>query len=588
MSAHFTADPAAAGTAVFPARPEWLTLSAAFADEVPVLADRDDLVVSVAPGAGGGAPACFYPHRALIEVDGDHLGVDPATVNPANLSDRARYAPAWGALTHECGHAKHTVWEPPDDASPAVVAAAMLLEEPRMEAAHIRRRPDDRHWLRACVKGIVATDLHLFADPATAPKMTPADAAYTAALLLGRADGGVLTHAEVDPVARVVEDVLGAEVLAKLRAVWQQALQTADDDGEGMLDLGRQWCEIVGTDPNSPAPNSSSAPVPSGCTPGIGAPAAPSPLADAIVDVLDGVAGNVARERAPEDPTAVAAAAKECEEAADKEAQRAARRVFAAGGSRSGSTRTAGNRPPTPQECTAARVLARALDTAGMRERVAVRSASETPPGRLRMRGVRAAEAQRAAGAMVTAEPFTRTIRTPVTVPPLRVGIACDVSGSMGWARKHVASAAWILANAARHTRVRAETASVIFGKLVRPLTHPGKPPAEITEFSCTDNWEDIPKALDALDGALGLSRPGAARLVVIVSDGDYRTEPRRIGQQKLDRLRAAGCAVLWLTTSYSDSPLAGATVHVLTDPAATARAIGRAATAALRSAARR
>jgi hypothetical protein len=585
MTTHFTADPTATGTAVFPARPEWLTLSAAFADEVPVIADRDDLVVSIAPGAGGGAPACFYPHRALIEVDGDHLGVDPATVDPANLSDRPRYAPAWGALTHECGHAKHTAWEPPNDAPPAVVAAAMLLEEPRMEAAHIRRRPDDRHWLRACVKGIVATDLHLYADPATAPKMTPADAARTAALLLGRADGGVLTHAEVYPVARVVEDVLGAEVLGKLRAVWRQALRTADDAGEEMLDVGRQWCEILGTDPDSADPSAQPAPSgtpdPSGGSPG---PAAPSPLADAIAAVLGGVAAKVAGEKPPEDPAAVAAAAKEREDAAEKKAEQVARRVFSTGGPRSGDTLTAGTRPPTPEEYTAARVLARALDTAGTRERVAVRSTSEVPPGRLRMRGVRAAEAQRAAGAVVTAEPFTRTVRTPVTVPPLRVGIACDVSGSMGWARAHVASAAWILANAARHTRVPADTASVIFGHHVRPLTHPGKPPAEVTEFCSRDNYEDIPRALDALDGSLGLSRPGAARLVVIVSDGHYQADPRRDGQKKLDRLRASGCAVLWLITSPTDTPLNGATVHVLNDPATAARAIGHAATAALRA----
>ncbi|MFF1608848.1 vWA domain-containing protein [Amycolatopsis sp. NPDC058278] len=591
MSAHFTADPAATGVAVFPARPEWLTLSAAFADEVPVIADRDDLVVSVAPGAGGGAPACFYPHRALIEVDGDHLGVDPATVYPANLSDRARYAPAWGALTHECGHAKHTAWEPPDGAPPAVVAAAVLLEEPRMEAAHIRRRPDDRHWLRACVQGIVATDLHLYADPATAPKMTPADAAHTAALLLGRADGGVLSHAEVYPVARVVEDVLGTEVLGKLRAVWRKALLAADDAGEEMLDLGRQWCEILGTDPASSASTSPASPTtsdPSGSSPGPGAPASPSPLADAIAAVLGEVAAKVAAEKAPEDPAAVAAAAKESEDAAEMEAATAARQVFKTGGSRSGNTRTTGTRPPTPQECTAARVLARALDTAGTRERVAVRSTSQVPPGRLRMRGVRAAEAQQAAGAVVTAEPFTRTIRTPVTVPPLRVGIACDVSGSMGWARAHVASAAWILANAARHTRVAADTASVIFGNHVRPLTHPGKPPAEVTEFRSNDDYEDIPRALDALDGALGLSRPGAARLVVIVSDGKYCPDPRRDGQKKLDRLRASGCAVLWLTTGTTDTPLAGATVHVLTDPTTAARAIGHAATTALRATARR
>ncbi|GGS59719.1 hypothetical protein [Actinokineospora fastidiosa] len=576
MSTHFTTDPTATGAAVFPTRPEWLTLSAAFADEVPIIADRDDLLVTVAPGAGGGAPACFYPARALIEVDGDHLGVDPATVDPANLSDRPRYAPAWGALTHECGHAKHTAWEPPPDAPPGVVAAAMLLEEPRMEAAQVRRRPDDRHWLRACVKGIVAADLHLFADPATAPQMTPAHAAHTAALLLGRADGGVLTRAEVAPVARVIEDVLGAEVLDRLRAVWRTALRTADDDGETMLDLGRQWCEILGTDPDTD-PNTPADPDP-------GAAPDPSPLADAIAAVLTGVAATVAREKAPEDPAAVAAAAKADADAADEEAQEAARRVFAAGGPRTGRTRLAGTRPPTAEERTAARVLARALDTAGVRERVAVKSTSQVPPGRLRMRGVRAAEAQRAAGAVVTAEPFTRTTRTPVTVPPLRVGIACDVSGSMGWARAHVASAAWILANAARHTWVPTDTATVIFGHHVRPLTHPGRPPAEVTEFESNDNWEDIPVALDALDGALGLSRPGAARLLVIVSDGDYRYQPRIDGQRKLDRLRASGCAVLWLTTATHDTPLAGSTVHVLTDPTTTARAIGHAATAALRA----
>ncbi len=592
MSTHFTTDPTATGAAVFPTRPEWLALSAAFADEAPIIADRDDLLVTVAPGAGGGAPACFYPSRALIEVDGDHLGVDPATVNPANLSDRARYAPAWGALTHECGHAKHTVWQPPDNAPPGVVAAAMLLEEPRMETAQVHRRPDDRHWLRACVKAIVAADLHLYANTATTPRMTPAHAAHTAALLLARADGGVLTHTEVAPVARVIEDVLGAEVLGRLRAVWRAALRTADDDGETMLDLGRQWCEILGTDPNTPAdpgaaPDPSGTPDPSGGTPGTGTPAYPSPLAGAIAAVLNGVAAKVAREKAPEDPAAVAAAEKADEDAAERKAQRAAGRVFAAGGSRAGRTATAGTRPPTPEERTAARVLARALDTAGIRERVAVKSTSEVPPGRLRMRGVRAGEAQRAAGAVVTAEPFTRITRTPVTVPPLRVGVACDVSGSMGWARAHVASAAWILANAARHTRVPAQTASVIFGHHVRPLTRPGTPPTEVTEFHSNDNWEDIPVALDALDGALGLSRPGAARLVVIVSDGEFRYQPRTDGQRKLDRLRASGCAVLWLTTSAHDKPLAGATVHVLTDPTTTARAIGHAATAALRATAR-
>jgi hypothetical protein len=47
----------------------------------------------------------------------------------------------------------------------------------------------------------------------------------------------------------------------------------------------------------------------------------------------------------------------------------------------------------------------------------------------------------------------------------------------MWWATDVVASTGWILALAARHTTVPAETASVIFGHHVRPITRPGKAP---------------------------------------------------------------------------------------------------------------
>jgi hypothetical protein len=147
-----------------------------------------------------------------------------------------------------------------------------------------------------------------------------------------------------------------------------------------------------------------------------------------------------------------------------------------------------------------------------------------------------------------------------------------------------VASAAWILARAAHLTTVPATTATVIFGHTVRPVTHPGTTPAHVTEFDASDRWENVPTAIDALDAALGLSRPGAARLLVIVSDGQFRPDPRRDGQARITRLLAAGCAVLWLAPDGYIEPLTGATVHRLTDPTTTADAIGRAATTALRA----
>jgi len=201
------------------------------------------------------------------------------------------------------------------------------------------------------------------------------------------------------------------------------------------------------------------------------------------------------------------------------------------------------------------------------------------------MRGAMTADAQRAAGAIPTAEPFTRTTRATVPAPPLRIGIACDVSLSMKAFAGPVASAAWILADATRHTAVPATTASVIFGNHVRPITHPGATPARVTEFDTKDDEHHIDTAINALDGALNLSRPDAARLLVVISDGDFERDTKEPGQAMLDRLRATGCAVLWLAPdSPRSAPMRGATVHTLTDPTTTARAIGQAATAALRA----
>lgn len=594
MSAHLISDPATPPTAD-PATldPGWWALSAAITDEVPVIADREDLLVSVAPGAGQGAPACYLPAHATIEVDGTHLGgVDPATATPHLVSDRARYATAWGLLVHECAHAAHSAWEPPKDAAPGAVDAAMLLEESRIEGAHIRRRPDDRHWLRASATNLILADTKAD-DPANAPAMTPRHAAQAAALLLARTDAGILTDTETAPVATTVETVLGPATLATLRDLWRQAHQVADDDADTMIDLGRRWCETIGDDSHTtpeaaaPAGSGTASADPSH---GTGAtPPEPSPLARAITDAARQVAANVADEPVPMDPAAARAAQQAAENKARNDAEKAARGVFHLAGPRTGRTRIAGTRTPSAPERAAARTLGRALSTAGVRDRAVVKTTSTLPPGRLRMRGALAADAQRAAGALPTAEPFIRTTRRTVPAPPLRIGIACDVSGSMGRFADPVASAAWILANAAHHATVPADTATVIFGNHVRPITRPGSTPKQVTEFDANDGWEDIATAIDALDGALGLAQPGAARLLVIVSDGHFRDTPRRDGQHRVDRLRAAGCAVLWLapTTPHgwpSNEPLEGATVHTLADPAATAQAIGRAATAALRA----
>ncbi|MEY8040071.1 hypothetical protein AB8O55_11755 [Saccharopolyspora cebuensis] len=396
-----------------------------------------------------------------------------------------------------------------------------------------------------------------------------------------------------------ITGILGADTLATLRGIWREAHTVADDDAPAMIELGRRWCAAAGLDPDetpsdtrepghAESPSNSTSPDGTAARAEAAMLAGTATLAEAVRATADNIDRHAATEPAPGSETPPTRAVGRPADPAADDARRTAGEVFdKSSGARAGATRLAGTRAPTPDERRAARRLARALTTAGVTERHTTRTTSPVPPGRLRMRGALAADAQRAAGQIPTAEPFTRTHRRLAPAPPLRVGIACDVSGSMRRFARATASAAWVMAHATRHTLIPADSATVIFGDHVRPITRPGTAPGHVTEFDCDDTFEDFPRAINALDGALGLAHPGAARLLVILSDGYFEPSVATSGQTLLDRLRATGCGVLWLTTEAIDRPLHGATVHQLADPADTATVIGRAATAALRAATR-
>ncbi len=605
---------------------DWQTFSAALTDEAPLLSDRDDLHVICQPGAGRGHPGCFLPSLATIEIDGSLLGdVDPATADTSLPSDRDRYPALWGVFVHENAHAAHTHWDPPPAAPTAAVDAALTLEESRIEAAHLARRPADRRWLRAATQTIILREFTPDPHPAAAPHpggtpdpaataavtahpggaghpvgppgpagtptpttparrvpgaasdpATPApppvgmsgwEAGQAAGLLLARVDAGTLEEDETAALAGVVDGVLGADRLAALRRIWQDAHACGDDDGETMLDLGRRWCEVLDIPADAPTPT---------LTGTAGQP--PSPLAQTISSTLAAVHAHAAPEPG-DDATDITRAARS---AAAQTAAQVFPGLSAAGAPGGGTTTLAGERPPTGGEQTAARRLSRALRAAAVRERVDTVTTSPAPPGRLRMRAALARDAQRAAGAIPTAEPFVRTVRRHTPSPPLRLGIACDVSGSMEDFTGPVASAAWICARAAG-SLPDATTATVLFGADVLPLTWPGRSPATVTEFEATDCAHQIARAVDALDHTLDLSRPGAARLLAVISDGYFTEEEWEPGQERITRLVTAGCAVIWISPPGEEiRSMTGAVPVILTDPAATTGAIARAATRAL------
>ena len=544
----------------------WRTLSAAMTAEIPAIAGRP-VPVACAPGAGLGHPACYLPAIPVIEVDGNLLGVSPATASPASPADRERYPVLWGALTHEGGHAAHSKVCPPPAGKANWCQAAHLLEESRMEAAQVTRRPGDRRWLRATVSKLILDD---FTAAGAAPG-TPREAGSAAALVLARRDAGILEPAETADVAAKVEKAIGADALKRLEATWKAAHQVADDDARTMVRLARRWCRILGLDPDAAPP----APIETGI----------SDLLDAIRDAIDAISAAVEADFTPPPPFPPGRQAeRDAENTARIDADRAAREVFAR---RTTPPAVTGTREPRDREKAAARRLTRTLRdaTAGGRDTVTV--TSPVPPGR----PADAAGAGRRRPARRRRPPDRRALHPHPQPPRARPAAA----------RRH----------RLRHLRLHAAPSPArsppppgsspappapcpprppppsCTASRSTPSPTPATPPPSVTDFAAPDGTEQLCRAIDALDGALGLSQPGTARLLAIVSDTYHTPEEIAGGQRRITRLAKTGCGVIILRP---DDPFpwdekhewTDAQVITLTDPADTIEVIARAATRAL------
>lgn len=563
-----------------PQAAQWLRISAALGERLPELAGREDVIVTCDHGTRSGAPAAFYPDLAQLEIDaGLFAPLRPATIHPTQVGDEARYPVAWGAFTHEAAHAAHSRWStPPALRGTALDAAAQLLEEARAEKAHLDRRPGDRGFLRAAVQSLVLPDF-------TAQTPTdPWQAGAAAGLILARRDAGILDPDETQPLHDAVTAILGPDLLDTLAAIWTAAHATADDDAPAMMSHAQAWCQALGASPDAPQPT----PAPT---------ARRGELADVIGKVTAAVAANEAASQAAQARASAAqtsrARAKAAQAAHARQTAEIASKVFTPGArpftpesqrskSRSAASPVTGTRPPTAGEKAAAGRLARALRAAAYRERTITVTSSAVPPGRLSMRGALARDAQKAAGAVPSAQPWIRTQRRQGPTPPLRVGIAVDVSGSMSAAAAPIASAAWIVAKAAALTDPDSRTATIAYRRALTAITAPGRTPARVTEFDADGGGHSLAEAADALTAALDLNTPGTGRLLVIASDGHYRPDEATRAADRISALRTTGCAVLWLSFEPDPRPLPGTTLLELADPAKAATAIGKAATAAL------
>ncbi|GAB3852305.1 VWA domain-containing protein [Dactylosporangium cerinum] len=482
--------------------PDWAEWDRAWTREVTKLTGRTDLTVVVAPGAGGTAPACYYPAFRRVEVDAAHIG-KPDVADPRRAAHKKIVPTGYGALVHEAGHAAHSLWTAPPGTPPVVSAVADMLEESRAEGRHRARRRGDRRWLRHMVNVLVNED--------DAPADDVWHAAYVAGLLLARVDARILTAKDVKAVRAAVTSVLGRKPLARLRDIWREAHTVGDTDAETMIELAWRWCRVLGIDPHTQ-------------------PATPTADEGEFAGALAAAIGGFLAAAAGLNP-------------ATHTAQRIAERH--------GAPASWTLRDPTTDEQQAARTLAARLRTARTSSVEPATRPSAIPPGRLRARAAITADAQRAAGQLPTAQPWQQRATLPPHKPKLHLAVLVDVSSSMWAFAAPMSSAAWILANAARRTDATVTT--LAFGATVTLLVPPHHKPAQVHQMQARDSYERFTEAVKLADQLLNLRHRGTVRMLAVVSDGHYSGHIDA-AQRLITTLHRTGCAVLWLHPGDSGS----------------------------------
>jgi len=582
--------------------PEWLGVSAAIGKMVNSWAGRFDVAAFAGPNAAEGHPAFFNPHTAEVEVNVEKcFGDDVSPAEVGDISDREvqyEFPRATGAIFHEAMHARFSQWElepAQKDLSPAEFRALVMLEEGRIESHGLERFPNNAAFLRSTVLDLVISDVaNVQSDSDTVM------AADIAALTLARVDAGSCDESDVCELHDVIESKLGASRLEALRQVWLEA-QRYDQHSvaEGMYPLAKEWVRIV-----TEAAEENGDPTPDQAQGGDGAGMTPSEFAEALAKALEegaesaliGAFGDLADVQMSEE-WAEQVSAKQNAAKTAQEARNEAVKVFGSGTSEMPTTtsysRLNEERAPRGDERVAAVQLAQLLEKAKYRDRDETEVTSEIPPGRLRTRAAVQGVALKSKGIMTKSEPWRQTKRKHVDDPTLNIGVMVDISGSMGGAMEPMASLAWVLSEATR--RVQGRSAMVYFGNDVFPTLKPGQHLDRVRVFTAPDMTEKFDRAFKALDGGLNLLNGSGARLLVVVSDGEYPDHEKSAVRKWVAACEQNGVAVVWLSfpSTYGAQPTAAsllkntkAAMEILDlDLKGSAKAIGAAAVKALSAA---
>ena len=548
---------------------------------------REDLVAYVGPGAGGPAPACYNPMTAEVEVNVDVAfgkGVTPLEIGDiSNRSTQYEFPKATGAIIHEAFHARFSGWSMPkayEELEKDEYKALVLLEESRIEYQGVIANPKARAFLRSCAMEIVIGDTKDMENETQTQSLT-----NLVGLVHARIDAGILDEYEVKDVTTIIEKQLGLDVVSKLREVVRKAqLHDNHKDATELYPLAKEWAKIVRDTAKERGDENA----------GEGMKM-PKELLKAIMGALGEASGSVelnnfeelaGQEQSEDWKEEVKAKASDANE--QKENEVVARKIFDKGsgpGQSDTNSTLIESREPTFEELRASLIIGEALEKAKYRERDELQVSSVVPPGRLRARAIVQNTAYRARGQMAQAKPFRRTVRKHTDEPTLNVGVMVDISGSMGSAMNPMATTAWVMSEAVN--RIQGNCAMVYYGNDVFPTLSAGQRLDRVNVYSASDGTEKFQKAFQALDGSLNLLHGTGARLLVIVSDGEYTTEETKRAREVMEKCKASGVAVLWLPFDNGSGAkdIGGDYAEIvlnINQPAETAEVIGKSAQAVM------
>jgi hypothetical protein len=576
--------------------PEWLGVGMAIGELANTWSDRHDLVGYVGTNAGHGAPACYNPELAEIEVDTSiafGAGVTPEMVGDIReRSQQYEFPKATGAIMHEAFHAKFSEWSIPDAKKalkPDEFQAIMWLEESRIECQGLMMMPKAKPFLRACAIDIVIGE----AKEQFAENSNTHSASFFVATVHARIDAGILEYEDVEELVTLVNDYIGLENVRKLRAIARefQAHKMHAVADPYLYDLARKWAEIV----REVAEEKGDAQPEGAEGEGEGASAEfIGEMMEALEEAKDAtsvaVMGDLGDQEMQEEWEEEVK--KKGESSKEQKANREiGQKVFSKGTTERGGSSGSylkDRRKPEQDERVAAVTVAQMLEKAKYRERSETEVKSVTPPGRLRTRALVQGKALKERGVMTQVEPWRKTVRKHTDDPTLTVGVMVDISGSMGGAMQPMATTAWVMSEAVK--RVQGKTAMVYYGNDVFATLKPGQHLSEVSVWAATDGTEKFDKAFRALDGGLNLLHGTGARLLVVVSDGCYTDTEATNARKWVTRCAESGVGVLWLPFDNGhyakrygrDAKSMFQMVEGTLDPAGAAKEIGRAAAKAL------